>query len=221
MKKFWITCVSLGLLVSCQSSPVTSLPSSAMAPSLQRMSAPQTARAPLFPTQAGYTWNYDVTMSPVMDPLVEYKGTYDLSIERSNPQTGALEMRAFNSFTTRYNFPTLVQSPQGIQLKDMTFLGHGAEQVRGLSIDFVKLPLQTGARWEDPNWIGKYKGQEKVVVPAGTFQAHRIEVIGTFDHAYTAVGDYWLVPGKGIVKSTLTVPNWHIETVLGFSGLKR
>jgi hypothetical protein len=51
-------------------------------------------------------------------------------------------------------------------------------------------------------------------VPAGTFEAWNIDVIGTYDQQYTAVGHYWVAPGKGIVKSELSIPGWNMESVM-------
>jgi len=214
----------LSLLSACQA-PLIGLHSQppAQPQLLQRQSAPQHLQAPLFPVQQGFFWEYGVTLAPVMDPLAEEKSTYTLALEKvtPTPQGTRLELRAQSGFNNRYSFPSLVQSPQGIQLQDMTFLGLGSDEVRGLSIPFVQQPLSPGQRWEDENWIGKVKGLEPVTVPAGTFEAWRIEVIGTYDRAYTAVGDYWLVPGMGVVKSAYTVPNFHIESVLLQAGPRR
>ncbi len=190
---------------------------------LRQQSASQTLNQGFFPTQAGYRWEYGVTISPVNDPLVEEKGTYTLALEKVSPaaQGQRLEMRAQSSFTSHYSFPSLLQNQDGVQLQDMTFLGLGSDEVKGLKIDFLHQGLQAGQRWEDPNWIAKVKGLESVSVPAGNFQAWRIEVIATYDRAYTAVGDYWLAPGQGVIKSNLTIPGWHVESVLTRGGLQR
>lgn len=212
----------LSLLSAC-SNPAP-LQNAALAPQIVRQqSLANPLNAGFFPTQAGYRWEYGVTIAPVNDPLVEEKGSYTLELEKVTPapQGQRLELRAQSSFTSQYSFPSLLQNQNGVQLQDMTFLGLGSDEVKGLSIDFLHTGLQNGQRWEDPNWIAKVKGFETVTVPAGTFQAWRIEVIGTYDHAYTAVGDYWLAPGTGVVKSKLTIPNWHVEMVLTRAGLQR
>ncbi|HEY9843627.1 MAG: hypothetical protein ACAI44_40740 [Candidatus Sericytochromatia bacterium] len=184
--------------------------------------APRTAAA-LFPVQQGYHWDYAVTVAPVMDPDDEDHGTYSLEIDKAVPGPAGtrLELRGLSGFSHSYSFPTLIQGPDGIQLRDMTFLGLGADEVQGLGIDFIRLPLQPGQRWEDENWIGKVKGFETVSVPAGNFQAWRIEVIGTYDQAYTTVGDYWIAPGQGVVKAVYTIPDFHIEMLLTRAGLRK
>lgn len=175
----------------------------------------------LFPVQQGYRWDYNVTVAPVMDPYAEEHGTYSLQIDRATatPAGTQLELRGLSGFTQNYSFPTLVQGPNGVQLRDFTFLGFGSDEVKGLSIDFLRNPLQAGIRWEEDNWLAKVKGQETIQTAAGRFQAWRIEVIGTYDHAYTAVGDYWVVAGIGIVKAVYTVPDVHVEMELAKSGV--
>lgn len=184
---------------------------------------PVARSVPLFPAQQGWRWDYAVTLAPVNDPEVPEKGSYSLSVDRvqETPVGTRIELRAVSGFSGHTSFPTLVQSAQGVRLEDMSFLGIGADEVNGLNLDFMRLPLQANARWEDDNWIGKVKGQETVTVPAGTYQAWRVEVIGTLDSAYTAVGDYWIAPGVGMVKSRLTVPGFHTESVLTHAGLAR
>lgn len=229
MLKKSLLSLALLALTACQApvlnAPQAMLPRAPLAAQaqLRAQTQAQAQTAPLFPVQAGYHWEYEVTIAPVQDPYAEEHGNYSLNLESvtPSPQGDKLEFRAMSSFTTSYTFPTLIQSDQGLTLQDMTFLGLGSDKVQGLSLNFVQAPLQAGQRWEDEYWIGKVKGQEDVTVPAGTFRAWRIEVIGTFQQAYTAVGDYWFVPGQGMVKSVLTVPGTHIEMDLAQSGLRR
>ncbi|PKL77233.1 MAG: hypothetical protein CVV27_06245, partial [Candidatus Melainabacteria bacterium HGW-Melainabacteria-1] len=166
----------------------------------------------LFPVQQGYGWDYQVTVAPVMDPDAEDHGSYSLQIDKVKvgPAGSELELRGLSGFSNRYSFPTLVQRPQGVQLQDMTFVGLGADEVPGLKLELFQLPLEVGRRWEDENIIGKVLSFETVNVPAGSFKAWRIEVIGTYDREYTIVGDYWIVPGVGIVKARYTVPGFHV-----------
>lgn len=220
MGRSWLTAL-IPLLITACAAP---LPATVVAPRpavLQAQSARQ--NAPLFRVQENFEWRYDVTISPVMDPYVEDKGTWTLRTDRITQNGGrtVLELRAIDNFRPEYVFPTLIQDAQGVTLKDMTFLGMGSDKVAGLQIPLVKMPLQAGARWEDENWIGKVKGLEKITVPAGTYDAWRIEVIGTWDSAYTAVGDYWFVPNLGMVKSRMTIPNWHVDTQLTHTGVAR
>ena len=54
----------------------------------------------------------------------------------------------------------------------------------------------------------------RINTPLGERDAWRLLVIGTYDHAYTAVGSYWIVPGMGIVRSELSIPGWNLVTEL-------
>lgn len=211
------------LLLACQAPVMPPAMAPAVPRPLQALNSSPTAPAALFPTTQGFFWDYAVTIAPVMDPQAEEYGSYTLQLEDVQPVSGAtqLGLRAQSGFNNRYSFPTLVQGPQGVTLRDMTFLGIGSDEVRGLEIPFVPAQLTPGYRWESEHWIGKVKGRERVSVPAGSYDAWRIEVIGTFEQAYTAVGDYWLVEGLGVVKSRYTVPHMHVESVLRQAGPRR
>lgn len=221
----------LSILASCSGAP---LPNSApqrvqqMSQASQTRSPQSTAVRPLparnealFPIQQGYRWDYAVTVAPVMDPYAEEHGTYSLQIDKATPTPAgtAIELRGLSGFSQNYSFPTLIQGPNGVQLQDFNFLGFGSDEIKGLKIDFMHAPLQAGMRWEEENWLAKVKGVETVSVPAGNFQAWRVEVIGTYDSAYTAVGDYWIAPGAGIVKAVYTVPEIHVEMLLSKAGV--
>lgn len=179
-------------------------------------------RVALFPIEIGYTWDYELIVAPVSDPDAEEQGSYTVQIEsiQQGPQETVLQLRAYDTFFTRYSFPSLVQSAQGIQLRDATYLGFGADEVKDLKLNFLPSALKGGLRWEDPHWIGKVIAQESVEVPAGRFTAWRIAVIGTWKQAYSAVGDYWIVPGEGIIRSRLSIPGWHVETRLLSGGVR-
>lgn len=220
--KSLLAALLLSSLSACQSPSLQSplhtplrAPLQSLAQQRVPVHAQQQSRA-LFPEEQGTKWDYAVTLAPTMDPLAEEKGSYSLLLEKvkSTPQGKRLELRAQSGFNGYYSFPTLIQGPQGIQLEDMTFLGIGSEAVRGLKIDFLKLPFQAQQRWEDEYWIGSYKGRETVRVPAGEFEAERVSVIGTFQNAYTAVGDYWIAPGVGVVKSDINIPGFSVLSEL-------
>lgn len=215
------SCLMAGSLLAACAGPVQGpMPANLRAQTARVAPVRQDA---LFPVQKGYRWDYGVTIAPVMDPYAEEKGTYSLTIDEAkpSPEGTVLELRGLSGFTENYSFPTLVQGPKGVTLKDMTFLGIGSDEVKGLSIDFVRQPLQPGMRWEEENWLAKVVGMETVTVAAGTYQAWHIDVIGTFDHAYTYVGDYWIAPGAGVVKAVYTVPDFHVSMELTAAGLRR
>lgn len=212
----FILALSALALTACSTQPRMPLTpmSSLRQPVLQAQS--QSADTAFFPYKVGQTLQYAITLSPVNDPLVQEKAQYTLKVEevKAQPQGREVVFQASTSFGGKYQYPRVLENDQGVTLLDATLFGMGADEVRGLRIDFLHKNLQVGQRWEDENWIAKVKARESVTVPAGRFEAWKIEVIGTFEQAYTAVGDYWFVPGVGMVKSVLTQPGWHITSEL-------
>ena len=196
-------------------------PGSLPARETSRVQAAQTTS--VFPTEPGFVWQYDVVAHPTDDPDVDYRGTETVKIESSRKQDGTVivNCRAIDTFTERYRFPQLTLSSNQVTLRGVTYWGSAASEVGGLTIDFLRLPLSVGSRWDDGEWIGEVVRKEKVTVPTGTYDAWRINVIGTHDQVYTAVGNYWVAPGVGIVKSDLSIPGWNIESKLIVAGVQR
>lgn len=175
------------------------------------------SEARFFAADMKTVWQYEVSATPGDDPYVDpLKGVETVTVDqiRRNGDTTVLNLRAIDDFTNEYRFPTLTEGPEGVELKGVTYWGTAADGVEDLTIGFLKFPLKPGAQWDDGLWIGKAKGKETVKVPAGTFEAWKIDVIGTHQQHYTAVGKYWVAPGKGIVKSELSIPGWDIVSEL-------
>lgn len=172
----------------------------------------------LFPTKRGFRWDYNVNVTPRKDPLKLEKSVFSLEIDKVEATTEGtrLQLRSGSEQSAR-----LLLTDKGIMLQDRTFLGYGAETVQGLNVDLVHEPLAIGDRWEDAYFSGKVLRTEKVEVPAGTYEAWRIEIIGTYGQNYTAVGDYWIAPGVGIVKAVYTLPEAHVDMRLARSGLRQ
>lgn len=174
------------------------------------------SEAPMFPATPGHTWQYKVVAHPADDPYVDYEGTETMEIEsvRREGTATVLSMRAIDSFTTRYRYPVVTMTADKVTIRDVEYLGVAAATVEGHSFDFLRFPLTAGTKWDDGLWIGEAKGQETVTVGAGTHRAYKVSAIGTHAQAYTAVGDYWVAPGVGIVKSDLNIPGWNVESEL-------
>lgn len=170
----------------------------------------------IFPSEVGYTWNYDVVYHPTDDPYEDLNGTYTLSVEKSrkNGTQTVINLRAIDTVNTEYFFPTLTITKNNISVSGVTYLGFGADKAEDLKTDFLHLPIKEGEKWDDGLWLGETKKLEKVTIPSGTFDAWKINVIGTYNNAYTAVGNFWITPGIGIIKSELAVPGWTFESVL-------
>lgn len=175
------------------------------------------SEARFFQADAKTVWQYEVSATPGDDPYVDpLKGVETVTVDaiRRSGDTTTLNLRAIDDFTNQYRFPTIVETAEGVEMKGVTYWGTAADGVDELSIGFMKFPLKPGARWDDGAWIGKAMGKETVKVPAGTFEAWKIDVIGTHEQRYTAVGKYWVAPGRGIVKSELSIPGWDIKSEL-------
>ncbi len=185
--------------------------------------AKATQTSSVFPTEPGYVWQYDVVAHPSDDPYVDYRGTETVRLVSSRKTDGSVlvECKAFDTFTSRYRFPKLVMTGDKVVMQGVAFWGSMAWGVDDLKIDFLQLPLKVGARWDDGAWIGEVEGREKVTVPTGTYDTWKVSVIGTHDEVYTAVGNYWIAPGVGIVKSDLSVPGWNVESELIVAGVQR
>jgi len=173
-----------------------------------------------FPTRPGYTWRYTTVAHPTDDPYVDYPGTHTARIESARQESGVtvIEVRDIDSYTARYRFPALKVSSEGVDLVGVDYWGPVADAIDDLTVPFLRFPLKVGARWDDGAWIGKVLKEERVSVPAGTFDTWKLDVIGTHDQAYTAVGYYWVAKGAGIVKSDFSIEGWLIETELKSAG---
>lgn len=176
----------------------------------------------LFPSTPGYTWNYDVVFHPTDDPYVDYKGNYTLEVDKSRKSgtSTVINLKGIDTIDNKYNFPVLTIDKDNVSLKGVTFLGFGSMPAEDLTIDFLHLPFKAGEKWDDGLFTGQTMKNEKVTIPSGTFDAWKVSVIGTYQQAYTAVGNYWISPGVGIIKSELSVPGWTVETVLTSSAVK-
>lgn len=217
MKRQWLLgSVALVALVGCGVSPV-------QMPKQSTSSVAAKAVASFFPTEVGYTWQYAVAAHPTQDPDTTVDGTQTFRVEgsRKTRAGSTINLRESDSYTMRDRFPTLTVSEDKIVVQGVDYLGPVATVIPDIKTDFLRFPLASGKKWDDGNWLGEVKGMEKVTVPAGTFDAYRVSVIGTYDHAYTTVGNYWVAPGVGIVMSHLAIEDYTFESELKQSGVQK
>jgi hypothetical protein len=214
--------VGLGLagmtLVGCGTAPMP-----ALRPAAPMAQVAATRTADLFPTAVGHVWQYATHVQYTDDPDVDYPGSESATIEgvRRSGRSTIINLRVIDDFTSKLRFPTLTMDDQGVSVSGMTYWGSGAREAQGYTFQLVGFPLTPGHKWDDGEWAGTIVGQEPVTVPAGTFKAWKVEAFGSFDHAYTAVGKYWIAPGAGIVKSDLTIPGgMYLQTELLPPGAK-
>lgn len=182
-------------------------------PMLTKIKADSTS---FFPTEKGYVWNYNIVYHTTDDPDTDYNGTASMevdSVTKSKNET-TLNLKAIDSVSTEYTFPTITFSEKNVSFAGVEYLGFGAVKTPDLKVDFLHLPMTAGEKWDEGLWSIKTVSSEKVTIPSGTYDAWKIDVIGTYNHAYTVVGKYWIVAGIGIVKNELAVQGWTFESTL-------
>jgi hypothetical protein len=93
--------------------------------------------------------------------------------------------------------------------KDGLFRLTGGPAVKHPPMCLLKLPHKAGAKWE--TFTGAWDmfestvtahGPEKIEVPAGKFEAIRVETKFPQREGDSIVGKYWYAPGVGLVKQT-------------------
>jgi len=111
---------------------------------------------------------------------------------------------------------TFLLSEKGLFTTGASMTGPGVQGERSWKIDppacLLKLPHEGGAKWKyrveaQPGGLAgaeatnTARGPEEVVVPAGRYQAIRVEHRGTRDGKETRA-TFWYAPGVGLVKMT-------------------
>lgn len=197
------------LVAGCGITPLAPL-SQAPATSIRALAAS------LFPTAVGTTWHYQVMAHPPDDPYVDIPGTDTLELTGTRKVKGAtvLQLKERDAYALGERYPELSFDDELVAVRNVTYVGPFADGVEGHRFELLRLPAVVGSKWDDGLWAGKVLAEETVQVPAGTFRAFKVEAIGTYQQAYTVVGDYWIAPGTGIVKSHLNTPGGMFECEL-------
>jgi hypothetical protein len=200
-------------------------PALTVAPTATAQKAVAPRVSDLFPSTPGHVWQYATHAQLQDDPDTDYPGWETVTIDtvRRSGRATTIQLKVIDDFTNKLRFPTVTLDDTGVKVTGVTYWGSGAREADGHSFKLVDFPLTPGHKWDDGDWAGTIKGQETVTVKAGTFTAWRVEAFGTFNQEYTAVGDYWIAPGVGIVKSALTIPsteNFYLQTELLPAGTK-
>lgn len=219
----WVLMGLAATLVAACGSPM--VPASTLRPTTTSQAAKTPRAADLFPATPGLVMQYATHAQLQDDPDTDYPGWETVTVEsvRRSGKATTIQLKVIDDFTSKLRFPTLTLDDTGVTVSGTTYWGSGAREADGFSFKLVDFPLNPGHKWDDGNWAGTIKGQETVTVKAGTFTAWRVEAFGTFNQAYTAVGDYWIAPGVGVVKSALTIPsseNFYLQTELLPAGSK-
>lgn len=163
----------------------------------------------LFPTDAKYRWSYEVLLKNINDSGDTLRGKAYLETKEIKSQN-ELELVFYDNFFGDPVFPKITTFNGEVKFSGVTHLLLGGDKVFDFSAHLINLPFST-ERIDSGEWISRGKEWQEVDVMGNVEQAFRLSFIGTYQNYYTAVGDYWLTPGKGIVAAAYTIPGWHVE----------
>lgn len=154
----------------------------------------------LYPLTPGTRWEYVLHQRQDDGPVRERAMAIRIS-ERKALADGGVEAVLERAYDGVAPPPTRVR-----RYADRVTLSRLADPPDGPSITILRLPLTAGESWPGRALGGGHsetihaRGPEAVTVPAGTFQAERVD----HEIAYaTGGGDtlsYWYAPGRGVVK---------------------
>lgn len=177
--------------------------------SLAALSAPipESERTPdYFPTQVGAKWTCRVSGEPNRAPW-----DHTFTVTATESKDGATTVTTWREVEkARIPYDRVTISKDGVFHAGTA--GRGKERGFVPPLPVLKHPLTTGKTWtwkgtcagEGRSQTRTVKGVEKVAVPAGSFQAVRVEVVEVRDkedHQYESTE--WHVAGLGCVKSVL------------------
>lgn len=90
-------------------------------------------------------------------------------------------------------------SPLGKMVVTQGKVTEAGPDARVPSRTLLVLPLRVGATWEAQGWAATVRGVEKVTVPAGTYDAIRVEEVSRSPGRVVTVTS-WYARGVGLVK---------------------
>lgn len=149
-----------------------------------------------FPTKVGAKWIYD-----------DDGQTYTLVVTKAEPKDGAILVTVglVDSDGLITHFQTMEVSRRGLREVE----NHGRKY--DPPVPHLRLPHTPGAKWQSPISLdGEARGTnemragavEKVKVPAGTFQAVRVDTLSTSPEGKQQRLTHWYAPGVGLVRVT-------------------
>ncbi|MDB5097239.1 MAG: hypothetical protein JWM80_1660 [Cyanobacteria bacterium RYN_339] len=183
----------------------TALPHAA-APASRAVRALDTAD--LYPLIQGQRWEYELLQRQNDAAPVKKAMTIALTrVEAKGDTTEATLERTYGSFAPP---PTrVVKTAAGVRLSRL------ADPVDGPSITILKFPLQAGQTWPGRDFGGGNtetiapQGAEAVDVPAGHFDAQRVDHHIAYANGATDTLSYWYAPGVGLVKMIERITVWQ------------
>jgi hypothetical protein len=149
-----------------------------------------------FPTKAGAKWVYD-----------DDGQTYTLVVTKAEPKDAAtlVTVGLVDPDGLITHFQTMEVSPRGLREVE----NHGRKCHP--PVPHLRLPHTPGAQWQSPLALdGEARGinemragaVEQVRVPAGTFQAVRVDTLSTSPGGQQQRLTHWYAPGVGLVRVT-------------------
>jgi len=215
LKQPWLLLGSLSFLAACQLyTPALAPPVNRPAPQrLLALSAEQIAR--YYPMEAGRSWTFALeqtqndqdntkfkTMTMLTEPLPTEGGAEQAILRRRYPDSDVLPnptlIRRFPDRVELSRYQETVRAAFAPQLEALE-----AEAPRFVTA--MKLPFEPGQRWQGRIFNGGTEfiyvvGEETVTVPAGTFQALKIEHHKQYANGKEDFLRYWYAPDVGMVK---------------------
>lgn len=184
------------LIAGCAAPTAPRLAGDRPAPSLRA----KEASASLYPLSAGSRWTYRLLQQQDDGPVREKPMTMRVLSAQAGPDgaTEAVVEREYESWK-----PPLTRA---LAYADRVVLGRLSDPIGGPSITILKFPLEAGATWPGRPLTGGNSetiapmGLERVTVPAGAYEAQRVDHRIVYANGATDTLHYWYAPGVGVVK---------------------
>ncbi|HEY9855943.1 MAG TPA: hypothetical protein V6D05_09420 [Stenomitos sp.] len=182
-------------LAGCGIAPQTSL----VAKRSTLMKARSLTAESLYPLEPGARWQYQTTSRSGDDP--ERPGPVQVfTLVQVGAASGSMQAVMERRFGDRQMPSTLIE-----RTSDSVTLSRYQKPEDG-SITVLKWPLTPGASWPGRTWPQaqetiQYAGTESIRVPAGTYEAARMDHLIRYQTGSTDELHYWYAPGVGMVKA--------------------
>jgi hypothetical protein len=232
MKKFLIVTILCLLLAACQSAQPSQQPqvqSSEVAPSAQAPSNQGSANLcdnPYLPVVEGATWSYNLTTSS--GSKISTDTITDVGNDAFLVETNQASLNFVVTWSCTPEGLNWLQSDGG--MFSAVFQSGGTVETLSSSGVFLPANVQPGDTWtttEEIHVVGlgldetftvtaafNAVGMETVTVPAGTFNALRIDITMSNSSQtlpVTLEGSSWVVEGIGQVKNVANNPSFDLE----------
>lgn len=134
-----------------------------------------------FPTRVGTQWDYR-----------EGKHRWSISVVSVAEKDGAKVL-------SRMGRANGCGSPRGDVVVSPARVTEAGPDRRAAPRTLLVLPLRVGRKWEDQGWTTTVRGVEKVMVPAGEYEAVRVDEVAHSPDGVVTVTS-WYARGVGLVK---------------------